>query len=80
VQEANQPLVVIDRVTRRPLEYAAIWKAAQRLTEKPVKFGTINAQCLTWMVWNQCYPSAKALILDLCDVMNEELRDLAVAG
>jgi 5-methyltetrahydropteroyltriglutamate--homocysteine methyltransferase len=80
VQEAYQPPVVVDRITRGPLEYAAIWKAAQRLTDKPVKFGTISAQCVNRMVWNQHYPSDKALILDFCDVMNEELRDLAAAG
>lgn len=80
VQEAYQPPVVVDKVTRGPLEYAAVWKAAQRMTEKPVKFGTISAQCLVRMMWNQYYPSDKELILDLCDVMNEELRELAEAG
>ncbi|MBI3988835.1 MAG: cobalamin-independent methionine synthase II family protein [candidate division NC10 bacterium] len=80
VQEAYQPPVVVDKVTRGPLEYTSIWKAAQRMTEKPVKFGTISAQCLVRMMWNQSYPSDKELILDLCDVMNEELRELAQAG
>jgi 5-methyltetrahydropteroyltriglutamate--homocysteine methyltransferase len=80
VQEAYQPPVVVGSITRGPLEYAAVWKTAQRLTDKPVKFGTISAQCLNRMVWNHHYASDKALILDLCDVMNEELRDLAAAG
>src|SRR5215471_2379492 len=80
VQEAYQPLSVVDRVKRGPLEYAAIWKTAQRLTDRPVKFGTISAQCLSRMLWNQYYPSDRALILDLCDVMNAELRELAAAG
>ena len=80
VQEAYQPLSVVDRVRRGPLEYAAVWKTAQRLTDRPVKFGTISAQCLSRMLWNQYYPSDRELILDLCDVMNAELRELAAAG
>ncbi len=80
VQEAYQPPVVVDTITRGPLEYAAVWKAAQRMTDKPVKFGTISAQCVVRMLWNRFYPSDKELILDLCDVMNEELRELAAAG
>jgi len=80
VQEAYQPPVVVDKIARGPLEYAAIWKAAQRMTDKPVKFGTISAQCLMRMVWNQFYPSDRELILDLCEVMNAELRELAAAG
>jgi 5-methyltetrahydropteroyltriglutamate--homocysteine methyltransferase len=80
VQEAYQPPVVADKLTRGPLEYAAVWKAAQRLTAKPVKFGTISAQSLVRMLWNQHYASDQALLLDLCDIMNAELRELAAAG
>jgi len=43
VQEAYQPAVVKEKLTRGPLEYAALWKVAQRLTDKPVKFGAICA-------------------------------------
>jgi 5-methyltetrahydropteroyltriglutamate--homocysteine methyltransferase len=32
------------------------------------------------MLWNHYYPSDRELILDLCDVMNAELRELAAAG
>ena len=80
IQEAYQPPVVVDKVTRGPLQYAALWKAAQRLTSKPVKFGTISGQSLQKMMWNEFYSSDKELILDLCDVMNEELKELATAG
>ena len=41
VQEAYQPGVVREKLTRGPLEYTALWKAAQRLTDKPMKFGAI---------------------------------------
>ena len=80
VQEAYQPPVVVDKLTRGPLEYDAVWKVAQRMTDKPVKFGCISAQCLAGMLWNEHYASDRALILDLADVLNEELRALAAAG
>ena len=80
VQEAYQPPAVTGKVTRGPLQYAALWKVAQRLTAKPVKFGTISADCLPSMLWNQYYPTRKDLILALAQVMNEELKELAAEG
>src|SRR5438105_15725778 len=32
------------------------------------------------MLWNEFYDDDKAMILDLCDIMNAELRDMAAAG
>ena len=32
------------------------------------------------MLWNEYYPDDKAMMLDLCDIMNAELRDMAAAG
>ena len=80
VQEAYQTPVVVDRITRGPLQYPALWKVAQRMTDRPVKFGTVSAQSLNKMVWNEHYPSDKELILELSDIMNEELRELAASG
>lgn len=80
VQEAYQPAIVKEKLTRGPLEYAALWQIAQRLTDKPVKFGTICAPSLASMLWNEYYVDDKAMILDLCDIMNAELREVAAAG
>jgi 5-methyltetrahydropteroyltriglutamate--homocysteine methyltransferase len=81
VQEAYQPPVVTGKITRGPLEYADVWKTAQRMTDKPVKFGSISAQTLgRSMMWNEYYPSDHELILDLSGVINEELREVADAG
>ena len=80
VQEAYQPPAVIGRVIRGPLQYAAIWKIAQRMTEKPVKFGAISAQCLPAMLWNEHYASDHELVMDLVAIMNEELKEVAQAG
>src|SRR5436305_1418363 len=80
LQEAYQPAVVQEKLTRGPLEYAALWQVAQRVTDKPVKVGAICAPALASMLWNEFYGDDKAMILDLCDIMNAELRDMAAAG
>ena len=80
VQEAYQPGVVREKLTRGPLEYAALWKVAQRLTDRPVKFGAICAPALAQMLWNEYYDDDKAMIHDLCDIINAELREMAAAG
>ena len=36
--------VIIGPVGRGNLQYTALWKAAQRLTERPVKFGAVSAR------------------------------------
>jgi 5-methyltetrahydropteroyltriglutamate--homocysteine methyltransferase len=80
VQEAYQPAIVKDKLTRGPLEYAALWQIAQRLSDRPVKFGAICAPALASMLWNEYYADDRAMVLDLCDIMNAELRELAAAG
>ena len=80
VQEAYQPGVVRNKLTRGPLEYTALWKTAQRLTDRPLKFGAICAPALASMLWDEHYKDDKALINDLCDIMNAEFRELAAAG
>ena len=80
VQEAYQPGIVTEKLTRGPLEYTAIWQVAQRLTDKPVSFGAICAPGLASMLWDEHYHDDRALILDLCDIMNAEFKELAAAG
>src|SRR3977135_3626095 len=65
VQEAYQPGVVTDKLSRGPLEYTAIWQIAQRLSDKPVKFGGICAPALASMPWGQPYHDETALVLAL---------------
>ena len=80
IQETYQTPIVADELTRGPLDLTAIWKVAQRMTTKPLKIGTISAQCLARVMSNRFYPSDKEFLLALCDVLNEELRALANAG
>jgi 5-methyltetrahydropteroyltriglutamate--homocysteine methyltransferase len=80
VQEAWQPAVVGAKLEAGSLEYAALFKVAQRCTSRPVKFGAISAQTLVKMLINQHYPTERELILDLADIFNAELRAVAAAG
>src|ERR1700734_1053605 len=80
VQEAYQPGIVTEKLTRGALEYTALWQVAQRVTDRPGKFGAICAPAVASMLWNEFYVDDKAMILDLCDIMNAELRELAAAG
>ena len=80
VQEAYHPPAVTDDVTRGPLHFTAIWKTAQKMTRKPVKFGSISATCLPMMLWNEHYRNDHELVMDLAAALNEELRELADAG
>jgi 5-methyltetrahydropteroyltriglutamate--homocysteine methyltransferase len=67
-------------VRRGPLEYARIWKSAQRLTRMPVKFGAISGQMLATGVNDRHYRDRRELVMALSRTMNEELHDLADAG
>lgn len=80
VMEAYQPAIVGEKLAAGPLQYAALWRMAQRCTDRPVKFGAISAQTLAKMLVNRHYASERELILDLADVFNEELRAVAKAG
>jgi 5-methyltetrahydropteroyltriglutamate--homocysteine methyltransferase len=80
VMEAYQPAVVGGRIEAGPLQYAALWRTAQRFTDRPVKFGAISAQTLAKMLVNRHYASERELILDVADVFNAELREVASAG
>ena len=80
VMEAYQPAVVGGPITGGPLQYAELFKVAQRFTDRPVKFGAISAQTLARMLVNRHYGSERELILDIADAFNVELRAVAEAG
>jgi 5-methyltetrahydropteroyltriglutamate--homocysteine methyltransferase len=80
VQEAYQPGIVKRKLERGPLEYTAIWQVAQRMSNRPVKFGAICAPALASMLWNEFYKEDRELVLDLCDIMNAEFREMADSG
>jgi 5-methyltetrahydropteroyltriglutamate--homocysteine methyltransferase len=67
-------------VGRGTLQYTAVWKAAQRMTAKPVKFGTITAELMTLAVRDLHYKDVRKAILAVSDALNEELTDLVNGG
>jgi len=80
VMEAYQPAVVGAKLAGGPLQYAALFKTAQRLANKPVKFGAITAQSLAKMLVDRHYGSDRDVILALADIFNAELKEVAAAG
>ena len=71
---------IVGPLGRGELQYAAMWKAAQRLTTKPVKFGTITPELLAAAVADDYYKDPVERIWALSDAINEELHELADAG
>ena len=68
------------KIGRGQLQYAEIWKTAQELTDRPVKFGTITPEVLGMSLANDYYDGYRALIMDLSDAIREELTEVALAG
>jgi 5-methyltetrahydropteroyltriglutamate--homocysteine methyltransferase len=71
---------LVGPVGRGRLHYTAIWKAAQRQTAKPVKFGTITPELIAMSVRDSHYRDLRKAILAVSDALNEELHVLADAG
>jgi 5-methyltetrahydropteroyltriglutamate--homocysteine methyltransferase len=71
---------IVGPVTRGDLQYTAMWKVAQRLTKKPVKFGTIGPELVAFAVADRHYKSLRDRILAISNALNEELHELADAG
>ncbi|TMH41185.1 MAG: cobalamin-independent methionine synthase II family protein [Betaproteobacteria bacterium] len=71
---------LVGPVGRGKLRYTAIWKAAQRQTTKPVKFGTITPELIAMSVRDSHYRDLRRSILAISDALNEELHELADAG
>jgi 5-methyltetrahydropteroyltriglutamate--homocysteine methyltransferase len=71
---------IVGPVDRGEMQYAEIWKAAQRLTEKPVKFGTVTPELVAFAVQDEHYTDIPSRIMAISDAFNRELHDLADAG
>src|SRR5918911_3819970 len=78
--EARVMPKLVGPVSRGEMQYAEIWKAAQRLTSKPVKFGTVTPELVAFAVQDEHYPDIPDRIMAMSDAFNEELHDLADAG
>ncbi len=80
IVEARLMPDLVGPVARGNLQYTATWKAAQRLTTRPVKFGTITAELVAMAVRDLHYKDIRTAILAVADALNAELTDLVNAG
>jgi len=71
---------IVGPVGRGRLQYTAMWKAAQRLTRKPVKFGTILPELIAASVEDDYYKDPVERTWAVSTALNEELNELADAG
>lgn len=71
---------VVGPLGRGNLQYAALWKCAQRMTPRPVKFGTILPELLAASVADEYYKDPAERTMAFGAALNEELNELADAG
>src|SRR5262249_33836798 len=62
------------------LQSAPMWKVAQRLPTRPVKFGTILPELLAASAADSHYKDPVERTMALSEALNKELNDLAHAG
>ena len=78
--EARVMPKLVAPVDRGEMQFAELFKTAQRLTTKPVKFGTVTPELVAFAVQDEYYNDLPTRIMALSDAFNEELHDLADAG
>jgi 5-methyltetrahydropteroyltriglutamate--homocysteine methyltransferase len=78
--EARVMPSIVGPVGRGNMQYATMWKAAQRMTHKPVKFGTVTPELVAFAVQDFHYKDIRDRIWAISEAFNEELHELADAG
>jgi len=72
--------VITGPIGRGNLQYTAMWKAAQRFTTRPVKFGAVSAEIVAFALQDCHYKSIPDRMFAVADAFNEEYHELADAG
>jgi 5-methyltetrahydropteroyltriglutamate--homocysteine methyltransferase len=70
----------VGKIERGPLQYSDLWRLAQGLTARPVKFGTATPELIGTSVNNAHYAHQEELLQDISDAMRAELVDLGRSG
>ena len=78
--EARVMPTITGPVGRGNLQYTAMWKAAQRVTERPVKWGAASAEIVGFAVRDEYYKSVPERLFAIADALNAEYHELADAG
>ena len=71
---------ITGEIGRGNLQYTAMWKVAQRMTGRPVKFGTILPELLAASCADDHYKDPIERTWAFTDAINQELNELADAG
>jgi 5-methyltetrahydropteroyltriglutamate--homocysteine methyltransferase len=71
---------IVGPVGRGRLQYTAMWKTAQRMSKKPIKFGTILPELIAVSVEDDHYKDPVERTWAISNALNEELNELADAG
>src|SRR5262245_61087668 len=71
---------IVGPVGRGRLQYTAMWKTAQRMTKRPVKFGTILPELIAASVEDDHYKDPVERTWAISNALNAELTELAAAG
>jgi 5-methyltetrahydropteroyltriglutamate--homocysteine methyltransferase len=72
--------VITGPIGRGNLQYTAMWKAAQRLTDKPVTWGSVSAEIIAFALQDRHYKSVPDRMFAIAEALNEEYHELADAG
>ena len=68
--EARVMPKIVGPIGRGEMQYAEMWKAAQRLTPKPVKFGTVTPELVAFAVQDEHYKDMPSRIMAISDAFN----------
>ena len=72
--------MITEAIGRGNLQYTAMWKVAQRLTDKPVKWGSVSAEIISFALQDKYYKSIPDRMFAIAEALNEEYHELADAG
>ena len=80
VMEARLPARDLGEVGRGSLQYDAVFRAAQRLTDRPVKIGSCCGQMAHKVAVNDYYDAPLEAVMAFSRALNEEYHAVADAG
>jgi 5-methyltetrahydropteroyltriglutamate--homocysteine methyltransferase len=75
-----RPPYIVGPILPGDLQYDAVWKVAQKMTDKPVKFGSCSAQMIERQSRNRYYKDRNDALFALSEALNQEYHRLADAG
>ena len=71
---------IVGPIGRGRLQYTPMWKTAQKMTKRPVKFGTILPELIAVSVTDDYYKDPVERTYAVSNALNQELNELADAG